>query len=78
MHLQEGHFVFPVKLTASRFGNLTRFTLLCYITCDDFTYIHIIISSATSDTFFSITQHARYIPIIVGVGKERRKLICSW
>ena len=32
-------FIFPVQLTTSRIGNLTRL-ILTLATCDDYTYIH--------------------------------------
>ena len=42
MHGDRGIFVFPVQLTTSRIGNLTRLIhTLLYQVCDDHTYTHI-------------------------------------
>ena len=40
-------FIFPVHLTTSRIGNLTRLILTPAI-CDDYIYIHIWLSTAVS------------------------------
>ena len=55
-------FIFPVKLTTSRFGNLSRL-------------IHTLAICVTIQGSTAFFQHAHFIPIIVGVGKERRILI---
>ena len=40
-HGDRGIFIFPVQLTTSRIGNLTRLIhTLLYLVCDDHTYIH--------------------------------------
>ena len=60
-----GKIIFPVQLTTSRIGNLTRliFTLPTFVyVMTILQYIHI-----------SPPIHAHHIPI-VGVGKERRTL----
>ena len=61
MHVQQGHFIFPVQLTTRRFGNLTwlihtLFEVMTTHTCIHNTYQVHIISSATTDTV-CITQH---------------------
>ena len=59
-------FIFPVQLTTSRIGNLTRLILTLAI-CDDHTYIHGTPQQRKNDT----DDHVVHGGVVTKVGNKR-------
>ena len=76
-------FIFPVQLTTSRIGNLTRLILII-ATCDDYAYIHTFFGLATNTLSVRNKRSRRVLTkqttvrTIFALGVENEQVDADW